>query len=227
VTSRTIAGIGVLYPTDGHGPSPRGPHDYRWGGEMREIAYVFGFASLLGHRDAAPGEERAAAPEPVLCDLRGYTRRWNVAMDNSVTLPGYKYYVDRATGSRPAVFVTFLNLEPRADATVNGVAFPSDPEALELLDERERNYRRTDVTGAVGARVDGRVYAYTGLPEALERFETGRRSGRAVISRDYHDDVRRSFEAFGRAALAEFDRTTEPPPCPLVDLERRDTSTEA
>ena len=37
--------------------------------------------------------------------LHGHRRRWGVAMDNAVDLPGYKAYVDPATGERPAVHV--------------------------------------------------------------------------------------------------------------------------
>ena len=33
-------------------------------------------------------------------------------VDNSRSLPGYKYYLSAADSARPAVFVTFLNMEP-------------------------------------------------------------------------------------------------------------------
>src|SRR5947209_11229492 len=101
-----------------------------------ERAFVFGYASLVGAREAA------AAPAATLI---GYAREWNVAMDNSATIPGYRYFVDR-DGSRPAIFVTFLNVAPDTRCSVNGVLLDAASGALERFDRRERNYRRIDVT---------------------------------------------------------------------------------
>lgn len=41
--------------------------------------------------------------------LEGYRRVWGVAMDNRVDIPGYKSYRRRDDGSRPAVYVAFLD----------------------------------------------------------------------------------------------------------------------
>ena len=84
--------------------------------------FVFGYASLVEH-----------LPDGFAADLKGHRRVWAVAMDNSRDLPGYKYYVDRHSGARPAVHVTFLDLEPDPATAVNGVVFdpglpgPFDP----------------------------------------------------------------------------------------------------
>ena len=72
-------------------------------------------------------------------ELRGYRRRFDVAMDNSVDLPGYKYYVDEASGERPEVFVAFVDLVPDDAAAVNGVVFEVDGDG-----ELERFDRSTD-----------------------------------------------------------------------------------
>ncbi len=77
--------------------------------------YVFGYGSLLGHASAA---SRTQGHE---CRLRDHRRVWNVAMDNSVELPAYKHYLDERGESRPAVFVTFLNLAPAPGEAVNGM----------------------------------------------------------------------------------------------------------
>jgi len=115
------------------------------------MAFVFGYGSLMGD-----GSKRA--------HLRGFRRVWNVAMDNRVTIPGYKYYVD-PDGSRPAVYVTFLNLVPGEG--VDGVVVDAD---LDVLDARERNYARVDVSDAID--VPGPVYAYLGLAEAVASKRT-------------------------------------------------------
>jgi gamma-glutamylcyclotransferase (GGCT)/AIG2-like uncharacterized protein YtfP len=173
--------------------------------------YVFGYGSLL---------ERASGEEVRVCELAGYRRTWNVAMDNSRTIPGYKHYVDAESGERRPWFVTFLNIVRDADARVNGVLLSADASLLERLDRRERNYERTDVTDGLRETVDGKAWAYVGLPDAVRRFELGRRLGRAVISREYHERVRDDFTSAG--ALERFEELTEAPPCPILDLRRID-----
>src|SRR5215218_6013856 len=93
--------------------------------------FVFGYGSL-----ASDGGTPAR--------LHGYRRAWNVSMDNRVTIPGYKYYLDEA-GERPEVFVTFLNLV--AGDGVDGVVL--EVPDIAALDARERNYARVEVTGSI------------------------------------------------------------------------------
>jgi hypothetical protein len=100
--------------------------------------------------------------------LAGYRRVWNVAMDNSVDLPGYKYYVD-AEGNRPDVKVTFVNLVEAPGESVTGAVIPFD----EALDARERNYERREIEPG--------LWAYVGTAEARARFE----EGPSVVSREY------------------------------------------
>jgi Gamma-glutamyl cyclotransferase, AIG2-like len=175
--------------------------------------HVFGYASLTTDMHRA-GEE--------LCRLHGYRRAWNVATDNSLTFDRYKIYLDPVSGEQPAVFVTFLNLVPDPACSVGGVLFPVSAAALEVLDRRERNYERREVSGAVGEQVEGRVWCYFGTSEAQARYRTGFAAGAAVISREYRDRVLGGFAACGAEALADFEATTEPAPCPVIELERVD-----
>lgn len=174
---------------------------------MSAADLVFGYGSLaLGARPTA--------------ELTGMRREWNVAMDNSLTIPGYKYYVDAATGARPEVFVTFLNLVDDPEQTVNGALLALGAGPLAHLDERERNYQRVDVSDLMAEPSSGRVWAYMGRDDARARFEEAHRAGRAVVGRAYLTAVRAGFELAGTAELSEFDRSTIPPPCPVVDLRR-------
>ncbi len=177
---------------------------------------MFGYGSLL---------ERASGAGARVCELGGYRRMWNVAMDNSRTIPGYKHYLDAETGERGPWFVTFLNIVPDRSGRVNGVLVSVDDSLLERLDRRERNYGRVEVTGAVTGPVDGEVWAYTGLSEAVARFEHGRRVHRAVISREYLDGVRADFASMGE--LERFEQLTDPLPCPVLELRRIDHPREA
>jgi cation transport regulator ChaC len=136
------------------------------------VNVVFGYGSLT-----LAGGRR--------CVLRDHRRGWGVAMDNRVTIPGYKFYVDPETGDRPAVYVAFLSIWPEPGARVEGVAFAVDDAALALLDARERNYERRDVTALVEPATDGRVWAYVGSAAGRERYDAGRAAGTAVVAREY------------------------------------------
>src|SRR5688500_8434352 len=100
--------------------------------------HVFGYASLV--HDGGPGH---------LTRLHGVHRTWGVATDNTRAIPGYKMYLHRSDGSRPAVYVAFLDLLPDDHCSVNGVCRPVTESELEVLDRRERNYDRVDVTDVI------------------------------------------------------------------------------
>jgi len=167
-------------------------------------AYVFGYGSLLEPGTGTP------------CRLRGHRRRFGVAMDNRRTIPGYKYFLDAATGERPAVCVAFLDVVADGAAAVEGVAFEVSASALEALDARERNYRRVEVSDRLDADLGGPVWAYTGVEASRERYECAVRDGTAVVSRAYLEGVRAGFAALGLG----FD--ADPHGLPVIDLTRID-----
>lgn len=189
--------------------------------------FVFAYGSLV--RDLASGAGGREVPdalEPRVARLRDHRRAWNVAMDNALTLPGYKYYLDARDRSRPAVHVTFLNLLAAPGHLVNGILVPVEAAQLQELDRRERNYERREVTESIELAVPAtgptpaRVWTYYGRPEACLRFAEGLRAGRAVIDRGYLESVRAGFAALAASALAEFERSTDPHRCRMLELTR-------
>jgi gamma-glutamylcyclotransferase (GGCT)/AIG2-like uncharacterized protein YtfP len=173
------------------------------------MQFVFAYGSLAAD---LRGSHRAM--------LRGRRRGWGVAMDNRVDVPGYKHYRLRADGSRPAVFVAFLDLfeDDRAAAT-HGVCVPVDDAQLPVVDHRERNYERIDVTRDV-TPARGTVWAYVGSSTGRRRLDLARADGLAVVSRDYLERTRAAFAALGSAALADFEATAAVGDLPVLDLER-------
>jgi hypothetical protein len=171
--------------------------------------YVFGYGSLV------------ALPYAVPARLRGYRRVWGVAMDNTVATPGYKVY-ENPEGTRPAVAVAFLDLAEDPDAVIDG-ALIAAPD-LALLDARERQYERIDVTAAVEPRrPGGKTYTYVGRAAGRARVAAGRGgSADVVIQRAYADSVERAYAQLGPDALARYRATTEAPPFPLAELARVD-----
>ena len=172
--------------------------------------HVFGYASLVS--DGAPGH---------VARMRDVRRGWGVATDNTLGIPGYKMYLRRTDGSRPAVFVAFLDLIAAPGDSVNGVLRPVSADELELLDARERNYDRTDVTAAIDS-APGRVWAYLGSTAGRERLRRARQEGLAVVSRDYERKVHEGFRALGQSEYEAFLASSELDGLPIWDLERVD-----
>ena len=184
---------------------------------------VFGYGSLLD--PALP----AAVVGPAV--LRGHRRVWGVAMDNRESIPGYKRYLDPVSGVAPAVCVVFLDVVPDARSWLNGAVIELDDALAPALDRRERNYERVEVGASVdvatgpanvntGNEAEGPVWAFLGRAPGRARAARAREEGIAVVSRAYLERVRADFASLGEGMLRDFDRTTEPPGLPVVDLQR-------
>lgn len=184
------------------------------------LEFVFGYGSLAAYAGAVP--TRAFHPEGFISDLRGFRRCWGVAMDNRVTLPGYKYYLD-VEGNRPPVNVAFLDLRRARGESVNGVCLPVSRDDLAGLDKRERNYERRDVTAHCHLPGDiSRVWTYIGSPAGRRRLTRSRSAGRAVVDRSYLEAVASAFERLGRAEYAASAASLDPAGLPVVALRRHE-----
>ena len=146
--------------------------------------------------------------------LSGFRRAWTVAMDNRKDLPNYKFYVDPATGQRLDVYVSFLNIvrvresdlaKGAAPPEVDGVLFEVEESALAMLDQRERNYCRCDISSFFPDLQGLRIWTYIGSPEAEERFRIGLIEGNVVIDANYLHAVETAFRAAGLRYTAEQD----------------------
>lgn len=187
---------------------------------MRNLDYVFGYGSLVDVKRLKVflGRDTFAPHDLLFCRLNDYRRSWNVAMDNRLDIPGYKYYLDPQTNLRPEIYVTFLNVRINPGDSITGLLFRVWPDELKLLDQRERNYSRIDVADKLDQFVAGRVWLYVGSPEAEERFQAGRRNGTGVISRQYYELVYHAFHSLGETFAAGYLATTDKPEVPLRDL---------
>jgi hypothetical protein len=181
--------------------------------------FVFGYGSLAAELPFAPGRE--PRDEGFIADLPGFARGWGVAMDNRRDLPGYKYYT-APDGTRPPVFVSFLDVAPEARAAaVNGLCLPVDADHLRQLDRRERNYARRDVSDRIDAG-GARVWVYVGTPAARGRLRESRRDGLAVIDATYRRAVETAFAALGPDELARCRASLAPGDLPVVELVRHE-----
>ena len=166
-----------------------------------------------------PGREPRAVG--FVADLPGFARGWGVAMNNRRDLPGYKYYT-APDGTRPPVFVSFLDVAPAAGAAaVNGLCLPVDAGRLTRLDRRERNYARLDVSDRIDAG-GARVWVYVGTPAARRRLRDARHDGLAVIDATYRRAVEAAFAALGADELARCRWSLAPGDLPVVELVRHE-----
>jgi hypothetical protein len=173
---------------------------------------VFGYGSLV-----------TGVPGSVEAELRGMRRRWGVAMDNRADLPGYKCYLDSA-GRRPDVSVCFLDLavDLSPGARVNGVCLPVGEEELAMLDRRERNYDRIDVSDRFADLGGARIWTYTGSAGGRARFDTAVRAGTAVIHAGYLEAVEAGFRRLGEEQWAACAPSLDPGGLPVLKLSRRE-----
>jgi hypothetical protein len=148
--------------------------------------FVFGYGSLVAGAPMHPAR------------LHGHRRVWGVAMDNSVEIPGYKSYRSSIDGSRPEVFVAFLDIVEDAGATTGGSLIAVDEELLSTLDARERNYDRIEVTEQFSrAPAGASIWASRGSAAGRARLQVGRERGTAVLSLDYVMDVTAMLDVLG------------------------------
>ena len=183
-----------------------------------ESQWLFAYGSLVA--DRPPGINRRPTGWGLVADLPGFRRVWGVAMDNRISIPGYKYYVDPVTGARPAALVAFLDLEPCLGSRVNGICVPVSADRLDVLDRRERQYVRIDLRERF-PMLSGPVWVYIGAEAARLRRREGDRAGTTVVVRGYIVGVERAFDELGARERRAYDLSTASAGCPMIALSRR------
>lgn len=183
---------------------------------MSRPTWVFGYGSLV-----APASMARTLERPVRRDegfraacLHGYGRRWNYG---SLRQRGDWQGPQGAVRSG---IVVSLGLEV-ADERSNDVAVRVDDDELALLDWRESDYERTDVTDRIeieDGRLDSRVVTYVPRSSAIRRYVDARHERRAAVRRSCVELVRFSFQALGEHHLDEYVTGTPDPDVPVVDF---------
>ena len=143
--------------------------------------YVFGYGSLMEEwLDKAPVQ---------IANLKGFNRDWKATMDNKREIPGYKHY-QAEPGETEPTHVSFLNISKAGKtAAVTGIVRPLSLRQLAMLDHRERNYLRIDVTDKIefiGSQPTRpfTIWTYTASEASIGRFE--QIDGVPVVSREYY-----------------------------------------
>jgi len=187
--------------------------------ESERIDYVFGYGSLaeLTQPLSVGGRLFPAVPGR----LRGFRRRWGVAMNNWEASEDEKHFVDPGSGLKPRLAVAYLDIEKAPGEAVNGLAIPVDAARLRELDAREINYERIDASAGFDPAIAHTVFVYRGTEAARQRVRAGADGGEIYASRQYVERIERAFKALGPGQLDEYERSTEPLPFAVRELEPR------
>ena len=121
------------------------------------------------------------------------------------------------------MYVAFLDVADDDTHEVNGFCSPVTRDELDRLDARERNYRRVEI-GARLAAPPGRTWAYLGSEAGRARMRQGRKTARLVVARPYLSAVEDAFARLGGRELERFKASSDPPPGPVLELQRVDVS---
>lgn len=193
---------------------------------MSASHYIFGYGSLVNPRNLARFLGRSLTNYQ-FCYLKNYRRCWNVAMNNQLNLPDYKYYVDARSGQRFDGFVAFLNIYPSENSQILGILFEINDQEIQQLDLRERNYHRLAISeffsDTWNLPTSCPIWVYGGLDAAVQRYHQGMATGKIAIAQPYADAVAAAYATQGPAALAHYQATTDPPAIPILPLCRHAT----
>lgn len=187
---------------------------------MCRSSFVFGYGSLVNIKNLEQYLKRQLKPnfDYTICGLYDFQRCWNVAMNNKVDLPEYKYYRDRYANNRLDGFVAFLNIRPHPDRIISGILFRVSNAELKKLDLRERNYQRINITNQLNIKARN-AWVYIGSKDAEQRYQKGLSQGKAFISQDYYNSVQNAYRSLGEREWTNYLATTNKPSFPIMDLE--------
>jgi cation transport regulator ChaC len=180
--------------------------------------WVFGYGSLVAPSSVARtvGRPVGRADGFAAARLHGFGRRWNYgSLRQRADWHGPHGFVEQG-------IVVSLGLEPGDGEVCNGAVVRVTDDELALLDWRESDYERTDVTERVVVDDDGvsidRIVTYVPRPSAVDRYRTARDELRAAIRHSYVRLVDDAFAALGGHHLDEYRAGTPAPDVPVVDF---------
>lgn len=149
-------------------------------------------------------------------ELRGYGRRWNYGVMSRV---GESIGPD---GTAKKWTIVALGLVESFEETVNGAMGWVTDDELPLLDRREGNYDRVDVTSLVSSPQGTRERVVTYVPRVApcEWYAAARSRGMAAVEQRYWDLVDDAFAALGSDHHERYHATTPAPDVPIVAMRR-------
>lgn len=186
---------------------------------MSVSTWVFGYGSLVSPASTAATIGRAVERTGGYhaATLVTYGRRWNYG-----SLRQRARWTSDGRTIDDGVVVS-LGLERADDETANGAVIRVSDDELALLDRRESDYDRVEVTDLVDAgralRPGEPVVTYVPRASAIHRFERARAERVAAVKTSYVALVEQAFSELGVDELERYLRTTPPPDVPVLAVD--------
>jgi cation transport regulator ChaC len=184
---------------------------------MSRSTWVFGYGSLVSPMSVEQTIGRSVEMREgfAAARLAGYGRRWN-----------YGSLRQRASwngphGSVSGGIVVSLGIVV-SDEVCNGAVVRVTDDELALLDWRESDYQRTDVTDHVAVDqtgFSGTVVTYVPRSSAVERYQRARDERRAAVRQSYVELVEQAFADLGGHEFDGYRSSTPEPDVPVVAFE--------
>lgn len=174
--------------------------------------YIFGYGSLVSKEDIKrdllrdPGEMHLAR-------LDGWIRDWGISIHNATADRHYEFEGQKGQPE----YVSILNIrkpsEGEKPTCPNGVLYEVTDQDISRMDNREKHYRRQDISVDIVGAPEGIVYAYVGL----DKFrKTSNKSGGNIVPLSYLTLVTGAFQTLGVEQLKLFNETTLSPNVPVL-----------
>ena len=163
--------------------------------------FVFGYGSLVSPESIESTLRRGIDRSTVeYARLRGWKRSWNVGSDKR-SHPERTFRL--ADGSEFDGVTVVLGIERSASGDgCDGSVFRVTRQDLDLLDVRERNYERIEVTDVIswaGKPDSCVVYTYRPSAVAVAKIDDARARHRPInVRKRYRDLVETAFDQIGR-----------------------------
>ena len=166
---------------------------------------MIGYGSLMSKNSMEKTLKRTYEDSVYLVHLEGYQRAWNhlIPMTNA----NRDFFYLRENDTIPIYNRVALNIMASEHEKMNCVLFFITPEELAQFDERERGYKRIDVTDKIKEFrfKGGRVYAYKSDEYHTYNYKN---KDNTVLPQSYFKLVTNACDSIGKEFRQEFDSST-------------------
>ncbi len=179
-------------------------------------AAVFGYGSLISRASLERTLQRPYDGPFIACAVKGWHRSWDVAM------PNHGFYAKIGSERVTPQMILYLNVQPLASSSVNGVLVVVTHAELQALDRREWIYDRRVVTHELrGVQLTGGdAFMYVAKTQYVTDAVTS--PAVAAVRATYLDILEAGLRSMGTNFRKEFERSSDPVPQQLVIQDLRD-----
>ena len=175
---------------------------------------IIGYGSMMSLKSMESTIKEKYQDSIYLVHLLGYQREWNYGIYNYDTIwseEDLKYDGFFVQNKDTLLFekTIYLNIVPQKDSRMNCVLYFISSEKLKRFDEREKGYKRIDVSNMIEEYdfQSAKVYAYKALPNYVYHAESDKKI--SIIEKRYVDLVTAACDSIGLDFRREYEASTK------------------